>query len=148
MAELLIPQTDTPGAKAVHVNEFIDLILAEWYSDDDRRLFLAGLDDVDARSRSLFSQTFIQLSSAQQAEIFRALGDELALAQAAVADNPRGYRGSAPEPDDNFYLMFRDLVLTGYFTSEPGFTLQLHEEIVPGHFDGCIPVTPPADKAH
>ena len=36
--------------------------------------------------------------------------------------------------------MFRQLVLTGYFTSEAGFMQQLHEEIIPGHYNGCIPV--------
>ncbi len=30
MTDLIIPETDTPGAKAVRVNEFIDLILTEW----------------------------------------------------------------------------------------------------------------------
>jgi len=30
-------------------------------------------------------------------------------------------------------------VLTGYFTSEIGATQQLHEEIIPGHYDGCVP---------
>ena len=34
MSELIIPQTDSPGAKAVRVNEFIDLILTEWYEGD------------------------------------------------------------------------------------------------------------------
>jgi hypothetical protein len=56
-----------------------------------------------------------------------------------VANGPRGYRGSLPEPENNFYFMFRQLTLTGYFTSEAGFTQQLHEEIIPGRFDGCIP---------
>src|SRR5690349_5639471 len=40
MAEMIIPETDTPGATAVHVNEFMDLLLAEWSSDDDRDHFL------------------------------------------------------------------------------------------------------------
>ena len=43
MAELILPQTDTPGAKAARVNEFIDLIVAEWYSEEDRLTFLLDL---------------------------------------------------------------------------------------------------------
>jgi hypothetical protein len=146
MAELLIPQTDTPGAKSVRVNEFIDVILADWYSEDDRAKFLAGLASVDARSHLLFGKNFIEVSSEQQAGILRLLGDEMAQAVNALAAAPRGYRGSDPEPEDNFYFMFRQLTLTGYFTSEAGFTQQLHEEIIPGHYDGCAPVSAPAPE--
>ena len=44
ISELIIPQTDTPGAKAARVNEFIDLILTEWYDDEEKSIFLTGLD--------------------------------------------------------------------------------------------------------
>lgn len=141
MAELLIPATDTPGAKAARVSEFIDHIVADWYTDEDRARFLAGLADVDLRTQSLFQKNFVDASPDQQSEILRALGEEMAQATAALAAAPRGYRGSSPEPEDNFYLMFRQLTLTGYFTSEVGFTLQLREEIIPGRFDGCVPFT-------
>jgi len=140
MAELLLPRTDTPGAKDTRVNLFIDHIVADWYSDEERAVFLAGLADVDARTQSLFQRNFVEASAVQQAEILRSLGDELAQAIEAVSNGPRGNRGAAPEPRNNFYLQFRQLTLTGYFTSEVGFTQQLHEEIIPGHFDGCAPV--------
>jgi len=42
--------------------------------------------------------------------------------------------------------MFRDLTLTGYFTSEVGAVQQLHEEIIPGRYDGCTPLTPSAQE--
>jgi hypothetical protein len=143
MAELILPQTDTPGAKAVRVNEFIDRIVADWYSEEDRVRFLAGLATVDARTQSLFQKDFVDASPPQQSEILRALGEEMAQATEALANAPRGYRGAGPKPEDNFYFMFRQLTLTGYFTSEAGFTQQLHEEIIPGRFDGCIPFGPP-----
>jgi hypothetical protein len=143
MAELILPQTDTPGAKAVRVNEFVDRIVADWYSDEDRARFLAGLVTVDARTQSLFQKDFVDASPPQQSEILCALGKEMAQATEALANGPRGYRGADPEPEDNFYFMFRQLTLTGYFTSEAGFTQQLHEEIIPGRFDGCIPFEPP-----
>jgi hypothetical protein len=139
-AELLLPATETPGAKAARVNEFIDHILADWYSEEDRKRFLDGLSDMDARSQKLFSKDFVALNSEQQAEVFQILSDELAQALEAVATAPPGYRGEAPEPQENFYVMFRELTLTGYFTSEIGATQALHEVIIPGHFDGCTPL--------
>ena len=141
MAEIIIPATDTLGAKAVRVNEFIDHIVADWYSDEERARFLTGIADVDARAHALFQKDFVDTSPAQQSEVLRALGEQMAQAAGALSAAPAGYRGSQPEPEGSFYLMFRQLTLTGYFTSEAGFTQQLHEEIIPGRFDGCVPVT-------
>jgi len=140
MAELIIPRTDTPGAKDTQVNLFIDRILAEWFSDEERTRFVEGLAEIDIRTQSLFQRNFVDANTAQQKEILRALGEELAEAAAALANNPRSYRGATPEPENNFYMQFRGLTLNGYFTSEAGFTQQLHEEIIPGRFDGCAPL--------
>ena len=43
ISELIIPQTNTPGAKAARVNEFIDLILTEWYDEEEKSTFMTGL---------------------------------------------------------------------------------------------------------
>jgi Gluconate 2-dehydrogenase subunit 3 len=50
IAEMIIPETDTPGATAVKVPQFIDLILTEWMSDDERRIFLAGLVELESKT--------------------------------------------------------------------------------------------------
>jgi glucoside 3-dehydrogenase (cytochrome c) hitch-hiker subunit len=144
MADRIIPATETPGAKAVRVNEFVDLIVADWLLEEERARFLAGLADVDARTQEFFQKDFIDASSEQQSAILRLLGADMAAQAIALANGPRGYRGSLPEPEDSFYFMLRQLVLVGYFTSEAGFTQQLHEEIIPGRFDGCVPASPPA----
>jgi gluconate 2-dehydrogenase gamma chain len=139
LAELIIPETETPGASSVRVNEFMDLIVAEWFSEQERTHFLAGLADVDSRAQKLFGKDFVGAAGQQQAEILHLLGEEMLSEAAALANAPRGYRGSTPEPGNNFYFNFRGLALTGYFTSEAGFKQQLQEEIIPGHFDGCTP---------
>ena len=59
ISEIIIPQTDTPGAKAARVNEFIDLILTEWYDDEEKSIFLTGLAEVDTRTRDLFGKNFV-----------------------------------------------------------------------------------------
>jgi Gluconate 2-dehydrogenase subunit 3 len=140
MADQIIPATETPGAKAVRVNEFIDHIVADWFLDEERARFLSGVADVDVRTQNLFQKNFVDATSEQQLAILRSLGDDMAAEANALASGPRGYRGSLPEPESNFYFVLRQLVLAGYFTSEAGFTQQLHEEIIPGRFEGCVPV--------
>ncbi len=58
MIDLILPETDTPGAKAARVNEFIDVILTEWAVDEERQDFLAGLAGVDKQSNELFGKDF------------------------------------------------------------------------------------------
>src|SRR6266571_8399315 len=53
IAEMIIPETDAPGATSVRVPEFIDLILTEWASDEERPPFLAGLSDIDKRAATM-----------------------------------------------------------------------------------------------
>ena len=42
LCDAIIPRTDTPGATDVNVPAFIDVIVAEYYNDDERAQFLAG----------------------------------------------------------------------------------------------------------
>src|SRR6266849_2392589 len=71
IAELIIPQTNTPGAKAARVNEFIDLILTEWYDEEEKSTFLTGLTDVDSRTRDLYGKDFVDCAEKQQVEILQ-----------------------------------------------------------------------------
>jgi len=50
MIDQIIPATDTPGAKGARVNEFIDLILTEWATPEERKTFLDGLAGIDKQS--------------------------------------------------------------------------------------------------
>lgn len=137
MTDLIIPRTQTPGAVDARVPEFIDMILSDWSDDRSRDGFLQGLAAVDELSRESFGQDFIGCSPAQQAEILRLLGEGMARDAQKIAANPRGGRGGLPEPYGNFYFTFRQLVLTGYFTSEVGAAQQLHFQVIPEHIDAC-----------
>src|SRR6266478_6938785 len=59
IAELIIPKTDTPGAREAGVPAFIDVMVADWADDDQRQMFMAGLANVDERSRAAFGKDFI-----------------------------------------------------------------------------------------
>ena len=142
IAEIIIPQTDTPGAKAARVNEFIDLILTEWYDDEERSIFLTGLTEIDASARNLLGKDFIDCEEKFQTKILRGLDDEVASDRSAVR---RGSSRRRP-PERNFFFMIKQLTLIGYYTSQIGFEQELHGEIIPARHAGCVPLEEEATK--
>lgn len=134
MADMIIPRSNTPGAGDVGVPDFVDLMLTEWYDESDRTRFLSGLADVDARSQAKFATHFVDCSASEQSEIMVGLGKEMA--------DGKEQNGSLPDwinsPSLSFYGMFRQLTLTGYYTSEAGATQELHFEMIPDRYDGCL----------
>ena len=132
IAELIIPKTDTPGARDAGVPAFIDVMLADWADDEQRQMFTTGLANVDERSRTAFSKTFVACAPEQQAEILEDLDYELARLRDAKADTSK-----------NFFSAMKWLTLTGYYTSEVGSTAELHYRVVPGRYEPCYPIEQP-----
>lgn len=67
-AELLIPRTDSPGARDALVNRTIDRQLAAAAGDVQRR-FLASVSWIDDESRSRFGATFLELPERKRMEV-------------------------------------------------------------------------------
>jgi hypothetical protein len=140
MSEIIIPETDTPGAKGARVNEFIDVILTEWATEEDRNNFLAGLAGVDKQSNELFSKDLVDASPTQQLALMRALDESIAMGP----PRPARHGNTIPEWDTqlkgNFFTVFKGITLHGYYTSEVGFSRELGLQIIPGAQHGCVPV--------
>jgi len=140
MSEIIIPETGTPGAKGARVNEFIDVILTEWATEEDRNNFLAGLAGVDKQSNELFGKDFVDASPAQQLALMRAMDETIGM----LAGRPARHGNTVPDWDTqlrgNFFVVFKGITLHGYYTSEVGFTRELGLQIIPGAQHGCVPV--------
>jgi len=128
IAELILPETDTPGATSVHVNVFIDLLLTESMLTADRDAVLTGLAAIDRESHRLHGQDFVMLSLAQQTEMLYTFDT------AGTATTP--YSGSAPHA----FAILKRLTLFGYFTSEPVMRNILHYEIIPTQHGACVTI--------
>ena len=126
IADMIIPPTDTPGARAAEVHRFVDLLLAEWAPDDDRKQFLEGLADVDARARVVSATDFLSATEAQRATILSTLDAEA-----------QERRKTAREGPPHFFDRMKFLTVFGYCTSEVGATAELHYEVIPGSYNGC-----------
>jgi gluconate 2-dehydrogenase gamma chain len=130
IAEHILPETDTPGARAVGVHRFIDALLAESYPAPERQRFLAGLADIDAGARRASGRAFLQCATHEQRGMLEQL-DREAFAASLPAD----------EPKVPFFRTMKELTLLGYYTSEIGATRELRHASLPGRFEGCVPLT-------
>ena len=134
IAELIIPETDTPGAKAAKVNEFIDLMLEDWFTVAERNHFFKGLTDLDARAEKKYSTRFVECEIEDQTTILKKLKKDTL--------SHRNY--NAPGDNQNsilkpFFDQVKELTLTGYYTSEIGATQELKYYVATNNYDGCIP---------
>ncbi len=127
VSEVIVPETDTPGATAAGVVDFVDVILSEWLEDDERARFLAGLDDVDRRARALEGSPFASCT----------VEGQIALVAALDAEVDALRRSGAGEPADHFFYDMKRFALAGFFTSEVGMR-SLGYRIVPGAFEACV----------
>ncbi len=138
MIDLIIPETDTPGAKAARVNEFIDLILTEWATPEEKKNFLDGLAGIDKKSNELYGKNFVDSNAAQREALLRSVDD-------ATGARPRPARhgNTVPEPDPQmkgpFWVVFKNITLHGYYTSQVAFEKELKQQIIPGSQHGCSP---------
>jgi hypothetical protein len=153
MSEMIIPETDTPGAKGAKVNEFLDLLLTEWFDKDQADRFVAGIDGVDTLSKKRFGTDFVSSTPAQQNELMKQMDGEAAefvrmqREQAKKAEQSgkgglpvkRGRPKVATGPY-NFFYTFKKLTIFGYYTTKIGFNQELGEEIIPPGHDGCAPL--------
>jgi gluconate 2-dehydrogenase gamma chain len=126
IAEMIIPETDTPGATSVKVPQFIDLILSEWADDDERAAFLAGLADIDVRAKALGGARFVDLTAARKTELLTALD--------AARDDKQG-AGRA-------FGRLKGLTVYGYFTSQPVQQKVLKTRMFFDGYQGNVPFTP------
>lgn len=120
VADIIIPTTDTPGAKAAGAEKFIVRVMRDCYKKEDQDKFYAGLAKLDADSKAKFGKGFIELDTAQKNEMVKL---------STVNDKP-------------FFMRMKELTVTGYFTSEIGATKALAYLPIPGKFQGCVPLKP------
>jgi gluconate 2-dehydrogenase gamma chain len=127
VVDLIIPETDTPGARAAGAHHLIDLMMAEWASSERQGRYVRGLEAIDERARIDAADDFRSIAAAEQLSLLQALDRE-----AHADDSP-----------DTFFREFKKLVLFGYYSSEAGATVELRFDPIPGDYEPCVPIEDP-----
>ena len=106
LADIIIPNDGTPGAKEAGVAEFIDFMVA---SDPELQYgFRTGLTWLNAHAEQKDGKRFAELTPEQQTSLLEPLG---------FKDKAR----PGQEDGRRFFSLMREYTVTGFYTSEIGF---------------------------
>jgi hypothetical protein len=125
VADTILPETKTPGAKAANVGAFMALMVTDSYTDRDAGVFRDGLRTIEQSG-------------------FMAKTPEQRLAQLEQLDREQNAYQDKKKREDppHFFRQMKELTLLGYFTSEIGGSQAMRYRETPGRFDPCVPYSP------
>ncbi len=130
IGDLIIPPTDTPGASAARVDEFVDLMISGWCDMEEKGRFMQGLMQFQTDFLETRGTSFLEADAQQQLAAISTLDLEAAEARRT---------GVLPLP---FFGMLKEFVVVGYYTSEIGGSQELRHQIAFPKYDGNWPVAP------
>lgn len=170
VANIIIPDTSSPGAKAAGVGPFIALMIKDCYPREAQNAFVKGLDDLEAQSKEEFKKSFLEISLEQRQQLLGKIRDKTVTdakaeqelldkqkeaekeKQTASPEKAKSQTENAgvvsilpkdkPKTEPRFFAIARDLTLLGYFTSEIGATKAYEYLDIPGRYDGCVDLKP------
>ena len=120
ITDLIIPATDTAGAVDIGVHRFIDTMLSEWASSKTKNKYQNGLNLINEFVINQYRKSFINCSINDQNKILIDLDNGLEKNELSV-----------------FFADLKWFVISGYYTSEYGGSVELRYDPMPGPYRGC-----------
>lgn len=116
VAEMIIPRTETVGAKDVGVPAFIEMMLKDCYLQPDHQRFLEGLT-------SLEQLKFLELNEGERRGALK------------MMEQQTKEQMKVPSKTVPFWRLMKELTLLGYFTSEAGIKASFEYVQIPGKLE-------------
>jgi hypothetical protein len=121
LVDTILPSTNTLGARALGVHNFIDKIVADCLSISEQERMTNGLVLLDELANKKYGNPFTSCSQDQRIIILKAMeGNDDQLA---------------------FVKMAKEMTIRGYMQSEYYLTNIAKYEFIPARFHGCVPVS-------
>ena len=121
--ETFIPETTTPGAKSLKLDQFASRMIRDCYVKTDQGLFNKGLAIVDQTAVNTFKKNFIQSTRSERESVLKKMQD------------------SDDQVQKDFVKIIKALTIAGYQNSEYVMTNVHHYNMNPGFYNGCVPVS-------
>lgn len=143
IAEVILPRTDTPGAKDANVGVMSLILANDCYSPDVRSVFAKGFASINDACLKRYAKPFLLLSNAEKSDYVESL-DKAAKEYDKqnqthwVPTNPSKMSADAPAQQVHFFTLIKQLTIFTFFTSEIGATKVLRYSAIPGKYDGAL----------
>ena len=151
MAETILPQTATAGAKAAGVGKFMTLMVNDCYSKDNQEIFHKGLTTLNDECNNMHNVGFMKATPEQRKQLLISVDKETKdyvkkQADAKNQQKEKEKQGQEKTTDDflkrimpnHYFQQLKQLAIFGYFTSEKGRKEGLRYTPVPGKYEGVI----------
>lgn len=122
IAETIIPETSSPGAKSLKIDQFISRMVYDCYNNDVQQLFEEGLIGLEKLANKTFAKNFESCNAMQRMQLLDLL-----------------YKND--EASKKFITMVKNLTVQAYTNSEYYMVNVLKYEMAPGFYHGCVPVS-------
>ncbi|HMR92253.1 MAG TPA: gluconate 2-dehydrogenase subunit 3 family protein [Chitinophagaceae bacterium] len=148
VGETIIPATDTPGAKAAKVSEYMKVIVTDCYTEAEQQAFYTGIGQLEEACKKMHGKSFMNCTPEQRHSLLTSLESEAKDFNKIQYDNDTPSREKAIQQGrpyefaatpKHYYTMMKQLSIAGYFTSEIGSKQALRFVPVPGKYDGAYP---------
>ena len=123
ITEIIIPATDTPGAREANVVVFIEGMLQEWYNTKEKNKFIDALSDFTNFCNKNYKKHFTKLDKRDQIACIQALNSSKI--------------NTLDDGGESFFNQIKQLTIFGYYTSEIGMTVERKYLPNPGSYDGA-----------
>lgn len=135
VAEMIIPRTNTAGAKDTKVPAFIEMMIKDCYKNLEQSNFISGVEDLNKLN-------FLKMTAPQRTAAIKSLEatTKEMMSKRNVKQTKMGDNDDKEIMDKNgqgtpFWRLIKELTLLGYFTSERGTTENFDYNQVPGKLE-------------
>ena len=147
IAETILPETSTPGAKAAKTGAFMARHGHRClHGPQSCRCFSTACGRWRRPAGRRRARGSCRPRRPSGSHLLEALDREQKTAMEERADAPRTRYPAAPSaPEDeppHYFRMMKELALLGYFTSEIGYTKAMQYRETPGRYDPDVPLAP------
>lgn len=132
LAETIIPETDTPGAKKAGVENYIINVIVNCKTKLEQNKFLNGLRDVEKYALNVFEKSFVKCSIDEKNSILTYFSDKDVYSTEILNKINKRVFG------ETFFLQLKHLTIEGYCQSEIGATYGLSYDYIPVYYEPCI----------
>lgn len=148
VAETILPQTTTAGAKAAGVGRFMTIMVNDCYVKDDQEVFHKGLTTLNDACKKMHGHDFMKATPEERKALLISVDKETKDYVKKKADFDNEQRAKEKEAQEkgtsdfkkqtmpnHYFQQLKQLAIFGYFTSEKGRKEGLRYTPVPGKYE-------------